>query len=73
MREIQGRTLQQLIQDVHSASKDGVWRPARDGWNFRRLISTFHSVCETMAYAHERGIIHRDLKPENLLLHEDAR
>lgn len=68
MKEINGRTLKEVISTVHDASNDGIWRPAKDGWNFRRLISAFHAVCETMAYAHSRGVVHRDLKPANVML-----
>jgi tRNA A-37 threonylcarbamoyl transferase component Bud32 len=34
------------------------------------LLSAFVSVCQAMAYAHDRRIIHRDLKPQNIMLGE---
>jgi serine/threonine-protein kinase len=66
MPEIQGRSLRQVIQTVHRASR-GEWKPDPFGWTFRRLLDAFHRVCETVAYAHSRGVIHRDLKPENVM------
>ena len=68
MREIEGRTLKNVIKSVHKANNDGFWRSASDGWSLRRLINAFHSVCETVAYAHSRGVIHRDLKPSNIMI-----
>jgi len=65
MREIEGRTLTDVIAEVH-ASIDG--SELKSAWTFRRLIQAFHSVCETVAYAHSRGVLHRDLKPDNVLL-----
>lgn len=67
MPEIQGRSLRQVIQAVHRASR-GDWKPDDQGWTFRRLLDAFHRVCETVAYAHSRGVIHRDLKPENVMV-----
>lgn len=69
MKEVKGQTLGGLIQQVHQVSqKSGSWQEAQEGWNFRRLIETFHKVCEAVAYAHSRGVLHRDLKPNNVML-----
>ena len=51
MKEIKGRTLKKVMRSVHEASDENTWKNAPDGWNLRRLISAFHSVCETMSYA----------------------
>ena len=58
MKEIRGRTLAAVITEVH----DGI------GWEFKRLIAAFLQVCQTVAYAHERGVVHRDLKPDNVMI-----
>lgn len=67
MKEVRGRTLRQLVYDVHDAWRRGS-PSTRDGFTLRRLIDAFHRVCETVGYAHDRGVVHRDLKPENIMI-----
>ena len=68
MEEVRGRTLGEVIREVHDASPDISWQPAASGWSFRRLVDAFVKVCETVGYAHARGVVHRDLKPSNVMV-----
>jgi serine/threonine protein kinase/formylglycine-generating enzyme required for sulfatase activity len=68
MKEVRGRTLQDVIREVHAASREGAWAPGPSGWTFHRLVDAFAKVCEAMGYAHSRGVLHRDLKPDNVML-----
>ena len=68
MKQIRGREFTDLIQEVHQASTEEMWRASPNGTTFRRLIQIFHTICETMAFSHSLGVIHRDLKPENVMI-----
>jgi formylglycine-generating enzyme required for sulfatase activity/tRNA A-37 threonylcarbamoyl transferase component Bud32 len=70
MKEVRGRTLSDVIHEVHKASRDGTWRAGPSGATFRRLIEAFRSACEAVASAHAQSVVHRDLKPDNVMLGE---
>ena len=57
MRLVDGRTLAALLDE----------RPRPDH-DQPRFLAIFEQVCQTLAYAHEKGVIHRDLKPTNIMV-----
>jgi serine/threonine protein kinase/lipoprotein NlpI len=64
MKFVRGRTLQKVIEEFHEKAAKG---EATDAEKLA-LLQIFHSLCQTVAYAHSRGVLHRDLKPENVML-----
>jgi serine/threonine protein kinase len=38
-------------------------RAEQRGWTTTRALEVVLKVCDTMAYAHDKGVLHRDLKP----------
>ncbi|MGH7137437.1 MAG: serine/threonine-protein kinase, partial [Pirellulales bacterium] len=49
-------------------SKEAGGTPAPQAAELKSLLRRFVMVCQTVAYAHNRGVIHRDLKPANIML-----
>ena len=56
MKLVKGETLSKLLADRKN--------PADERGKF---LGIFQQICQTMAYAHNRGVIHRDLKPANIM------
>jgi tRNA A-37 threonylcarbamoyl transferase component Bud32 len=58
MKLVEGHTIAEIIE---------AGRPPR-GRALAVMLRSVLRMCETLAYAHDRGVIHRDLKPENVML-----
>lgn len=59
MRLLKGRT----AHEVFAACAAGT-----DGFDLGRGLEVILKVCDTMAYAHDKGVLHRDLKPSNVMV-----
>lgn len=68
MRIIRGETLMVAIRRFHQESRKIEWDQRRKSLEFRRLLRCFVQICETVAYAHQRGVLHLDIKPSNIML-----
>ena len=59
MEYIPGRTLAQLLQEVHVVSAE-------------QLVNIGTQICAGLDYAHSKGVIHRDIKPPNIMIAPDG-
>ncbi len=66
MRLIRGTTLGDEIDRYHGEAPS--LKSSERRVRFLELLTRFNSVCNTIAYSHNRGILHRDIKPENVML-----
>jgi serine/threonine protein kinase len=64
MRFLGKRTLDDAISEYHERREAGDVNPM----HLHRLLTSFVTVCQAIAFAHSRNIVHRDLKPENIAL-----
>src|SRR5262249_55724742 len=67
MRFIEGESLKDVIHHFHKTDKKPR-DPGERAVALRQLLNRFIAVCNTIAFAHNRGIIHQDPKPANIML-----
>jgi eukaryotic-like serine/threonine-protein kinase len=61
MQLVEGRTLSEFLQ-YHLQPE-----VVNESYLFD-VLTIFTKLCETLAYAHDKGVIHLDIKPENIML-----
>ncbi len=64
MRFVEGETLRDTIRELHATHEKVDWRSIEA----IRILRSFVTVCDTIAFAHSRHVIHRDLKSANIML-----
>ena len=64
MKMVRGKSLAELLDEL---LKDP---GAAGSASLSQLLTVFVSVCNAVAFAHDKGVIHRDLKPANIMVGE---
>jgi serine/threonine protein kinase/Flp pilus assembly protein TadD len=68
MRFVEGQSLREAIDAFHRQDQLQGRDPGERRLALRELLGRLVAVCNTVAFAHDRGVVHRDLKPANVML-----
>jgi eukaryotic-like serine/threonine-protein kinase len=63
MKRVDGTPLSRILAGLRRLEPRLV-----DAFPSARLLSVFVSVCQAVAFAHDRGVVHGDIKPDNVMV-----
>lgn len=64
---VEGQTLKQMLIKALEEEKT-TSKLIHSGASIPALLRIFLSICQGIAYCHNRGVLHRDIKPENIIV-----